>query len=371
VEVDYEAEGLLEGVEGEEARRGRIKLLEQLLDEGFSLEELKRAAAERRLAMLRVERLLQGGKPEYTAQEVAERAGVERELLESIWRALGMPVANDEEPVYTEADVEAARPLARFVEAGVPPERLLEVTRVVSQGTASVAAASGRAFTEALVRPGDNEYDFAARNVQRAEELGPLLAASILNALRLHQLDLVRRAAFGSAELAAGQLPGAEPVTVCFADLVGFTKLGERVAAEELGGVAGRLAALAADVSAAPVRLVKTIGDAAMLVSPEPDPLLKAALDLVAAADRNDDLPHVHAGVTYGDALQRAGDWYGAPVNLASRITSFARPGSVVATEQVRDAAGDGYSWSPMRPQRFKGIRERVALFRVRRSEEA
>jgi adenylate cyclase len=368
VNVDYEAEGLLEGVDGEEARGARIKLVEQLLDEGFSLEEVKRAAAERRLPFLRLERLLQGGQPQYTSREVAERSGLDHDLLQAVWRGLGMPVPDEDDRVYTDADVEGARPLARFLESGVPPERLLEVVRVVGQGAANIAAASGRAFAEVLVRPGDTEYDFAMRNVERARELGPSLAEAVVNALRLHQVDLTRRAALGSAELAAGELPGAVPVTVCFADLVGFTKLGERVAAEELGGVAGRLADLAVQVSSAPVRLVKTIGDAAMLVSPEPDLLLDAALDLVAAAAREEDLPHVHAGVSHGPALQRAGDWFGAPVNLASRITSFAMPDSVVATAEVREAAGDGYSWSRIRPQRFKGIRERVTLFRVRRS---
>ena len=65
-------------------------------------------------------------------------------------------------------------------------------------------------------------------------------------------------------------LPGSREVAVCFADLVGFTRLGEEVAPEELGHLAARLEALAADAAEPPVKLVKTIGDAAMLTAPEP-----------------------------------------------------------------------------------------------------
>jgi adenylate cyclase len=189
--------------------------------------------------------------------------------------------------------------------------------------------------------------------------------------LRLHQRENVRRAALGVDELRAGLL-GAQEVAVCFADLVDFTKLGERVAADELGDVAGRLDQLAAEVASPPVRLVKTLGDAAMLVSREPDPLLDAALDLVDAAEREgEDFPQLRAGVTWGPALQRAGDWYGQPVNLASRLTGFARPASVVGDVGIRDAVNGDYAWSFAGKRRFKGIKGELPVYRARRPQPA
>ena len=89
------------------------------------------------------------------------------------------------------------------------------------------------------------------------------------------------------------------------------------------------------------MRLIKTIGDAAMLVSPEPPAMLDAALALVDAADaEGEDFPSCKAGIAFGRRSRRGGDWYGHTVNLASRVTAIARPSSVLATEEVHDAAG-------------------------------
>jgi adenylate cyclase len=184
----------------------------------------------------------------------------------------------------------------------------------------------------------------------------------------VHLRDEVRQAAVGQEEIESGSLPAAEEMTICFADLVGFTRLGERIEPDELGSIAGRLGSLALEVAEPPVRLVKTIGDAAMLVSPAPDPLLDAALKLVQAAEEEGrKFPPLHAGVAHGLALGRGGDWYGRPVNLASRITGFARAGSVVAAEEVREAATGDWAWSYAGKRKFKGVKGDVAAYRVRR----
>jgi adenylate cyclase len=152
---------------------------------------------------------------------------------------------------------------------------------------------------------------------------------------------------------------------VCFADLVGFTTLGGEVGVEELGTVARGLAELAGDVARPPVWLVKTIGDAAMFVSPDAPTVVAAALSLVEAVE-GADLPALRAGLASGPVINRAGDWYGNAVNLASRVTGVARPGSVLATEDVRDAAPHGFAWSFAGRFRLKGIEERQPLHRAR-----
>jgi adenylate cyclase len=105
-----------------------------------------------------------------------------------------------------------------------------------------------------------------------------------------------------------------------------------------------------------------------MFVSPAAEPLLDTMLELVEGVDQEDeDFPRLRAGVAAGLAVSREGDWYGPPVNLASRVTGVARAASVLATAEVRDSAGDRYSWSSAGAYDLKGLKRRVPLYRVRR----
>jgi adenylate cyclase len=110
-----------------------------------------------------------------------------------------------------------------------------------------------------------------------------------------------------------------------------------------------------------------------MLVCSEPGPLLHSVLELTVAATADGGLPSLRIGVACGNAVSRAGDWFGSPVNVASRITQSARPGTVLVAGSARDAvAGDpAFEWEPAGTRRFKGIKDDVTLFKVRRSELA
>ena len=105
----------------------------------------------------------------------------------------------------------------------------------------------------------------------------------------------------------------------------------------------------------------------------EPEPLIDAALALVDATEaEGDDFPSVHAGLALGEALPRGGDFYGQPVNLASRITDFARGESVLVSKELREAIedDDAYAWSAVGRTKLKGIKGENELFRVRRAED-
>lgn len=364
--MDFAAEGLLDGIDDAQERADRIALLERLLAEGASLPELRRAAGEDRLALLEVERML--GTEEYTAREVAERVGIPVDLVLRHRQALGLPRPDPGDRVLTASDVEAAERLKGFHAAGIPEEGILEVSRVLGEGLARVAATLRPLVRDTFIEPGIGEQELSERYATVAAELGPQLGVVMQHILNMHLRDQLRTDVVGRAELARGEVLGAVTMSIAFADLVGFTKLGERVPAEELGAIARRLTELAGAVAQPPVRLVKTIGDAAMLVSPDPDALLGASLELISAADaEGEEFPRLRAGVATGPVLGRAGDWYGSPVNLASRITGIARSGSVVAAEATRDSSrAERWTWSALPARRLRGVDHPVPLFRVR-----
>ncbi len=367
--IDFEREGLLKGTRGK-AREARRELLEELAADGVSLDELRRAVEDDRLALLPVERVLEGEGDRYTAAEVAERAGAPEELLRRNRLALGLPDPAAGERVFTDDDVEAARRIAELRGAGLPDEGILEVSRVIGLAMAQVAAASRALVAESTLAEGQNELEVGRRLAAGARELVPMMGPVLEYVLNLHLREQVRSDVIGRAEIRAGRLPGAQDVTACFADMVGFTKLGEELPPEELGKLTGRLGELASDVAEPPVRLVKMIGDAAMLVSADADALLDAALALVGRSEEEGEgFPPLRAGLARGPALARAGDWYGRPVNLASRITAIAYPGSVLVSEDVREASADGFRWSFAGERRLKGIEGKVRLFRARRDE--
>jgi adenylate cyclase len=359
--MDFAAAGLLDGLEGEQ-REAREQLLERLAEEGFTLQELKAAVAEDRLALLPVERVL-GGR--FTAQQVEDRTGLPVELLIRMRRLLGLPTAGPEDRVFGEEEIAAAQSIKMFIDAGISEDAIAEITRVLGEAMSRVAATTMSAFADTFLRAGDSEQDVAWRFAELAEQLTPAFSPVLLAAYHAHLRGTVQRGMLSREELAAGQLVGEQKMAVCFADLVGFTTLGGEVETEELGSVIAKFGELAADVANPPVRHVKTIGDAALLTCREPGPLVEAALELLGAVEHAE-LPSVRAGVAFGPVLPRAGDVYGHAVNLASRVTGLARPGSVLCTAEVRDAAAEDFDWSYASRHRLKGIGETIPLYRAR-----
>ena len=364
--TDWEAEGLLDGLE-DEARDARAELLDLLSADGVPLDELRAAAKEDRLILLPLERTI-AGRPRYTADEVAERTDFDRDTFFAYRRAYGLAVPPLDEVAYSDEDVEDAQRGAALIAAGIPAEDLLEVERVLGMGISRYAEAFRGTFAQAFLQPGDSEADVARRYSEAADQLRPLAGPHLAQVFLLHLRQIIRSGFISSEERREGQIKGREQTAVAFADLVGFTELGESVGHEELGGVASRLPALTQATITGEVRLVKTIGDAVMLIAPEPRELVEGCLELIDAAEV-DGLPALRAGVACGPAVNRWGDWYGSTVNLASRLTTRARPGSVLTTQAVRDQVGeDGLDWSYAGEKKLKGFSSDVKAFRARRT---
>lgn len=361
-----EAAGLLDGLEGV-ARAERAELIEWLLAQGFTIDHIRSEFA----PMLMPAGLVVGDDGVYvSSRQICDDTGIDMELLEAMQRALGLPRVDDPDaPVHLRADIETAARAQLFVDVGFSREQLIAVARVLGQGMAQTAEVMRQAALEAVIEPGATELQLAKAYGELAQRASPLLGPLAEGVLRLQLRHGLETEAVNVAERAAGKLPGAREVTVCFADLVDFTRLGEAVPPEELENLANRLTGLARDVAAPPVNFIKTIGDAVMFVSTDAAALLRAALELLAAAEK-EDLPQLRVGLAAGCAVRRAGDWFGSPVNLASRVTGAARPGAVLAAASARDLVGDSddFTWSFAGARHLKGVKDEVKLYRARRS---
>lgn len=364
--MDWEAEGLLEGLEGRD-REARVGLLDTLEAEGFSLEDIRRSHEDGQLLFLLSSRAIDV-EVAHTWDELLQRSGAPEALVQKLIRAQGMARAEPGERAYSDADVEILKSTAAFLEWGIPEDDVLTVSRLLGRGFSQAAEAMRGIAMRVVLEPGLDERELAVRYAHAAKALTPMLEPLLGNLLRLHLSRLVQTEIISAEERQAGVLPGARHVGVGFADLVGFTRLGEEIPPDELGAVANRLETIVLDLVEPPVRFVKTIGDAAMVVSTDSAALVELGLRLVETADaEGESFPQLRAGLAAGEALSRAGDWFGHPVNLASRVTTVARPGSVLTTDAVADAAPDAYAWSKAGIRRLKGIDEPVPLWRARR----
>lgn len=363
--VDFDAEGLLAGTSGD-ARADREALLGELHAEGVEVAELRAAIEAGRLALLAVDHQL-GGPARYSSAEISELSGVDRDLLDRNRQALGMVVAAPDERVQTKDDLEAAHRLRAFLDAGMPVEMIVGTARVIAL-TMSQLAAANREAVAAMSGPEATELELSHRFSAAAESLLPLLVPTLEYAYKLHLREQIRHAVVAPGE---SEGSGGEATTIAFCDLVGFTRLGERLAADELGAVSSRLAELGSQVSGGPVRLVKLIGDAVMFASLDPKAMVDAVLDLVDAAEEEPEgFPPLRAGVALGPMISSGGDYYGRAANIASRITGVARPSSVLVTEEVRDALGEHFQLHSAGHKTLKGVHGAVHLFRVRDQPE-
>jgi class 3 adenylate cyclase len=127
--------------------------------------------------------------------------------------------------------------------------------------------------------------------------------------------------------------------TFLFADLVGFTELtsqrGDDEAAELAISFHGRVSELARELGC---HVVKAIGDAVMVRSENGEAAVQLARGILGLA-RAGGLPPVRVGLDTGPAVERDGDWFGATVNTASRVTAAAGAGELLMTERTRNAA--------------------------------
>ena len=366
VTADVGIEALLDGLVGD-ARRDRAELIAWLLHRGFTVDQITASLTPMMLPANRV----MGDEDVYVStREMSRRSGIKLELLQQLMRAAGLPRIEDPDAaVVPLVDGQAVAHAKYLLDIGLDSAEAVAVVKVLTEGFGRFAAMMREPAFRLLVKPGASEIDIAEAAEALAQAAVPHAGPMLENLLRVQYRRMFEAEAIGVAERAAVSLPGARQVAVAFADLVGFTNLGEVLAPESLERLARQLAELAQDVAVSPVGFVKTIGDAVMLVSADTTRLIEVVLELIDVAAANG-LPRLRAGAAAGLAVNRAGDWFGSPVNVASRVTSVARPGTVLVTDSARQSTGATVEliWASAGAHRLRGVPGQVELFRVRRS---
>jgi adenylate cyclase len=366
VTSDPGIEPLLDGLVGQ-ARRDRAELIAWLLDRGFTVDQIRATPTP---MMLPANRVMGDDGTYVSMREMSEQTGIELDLLEQLMRAAGLPRIDDPDAaVVPRADAEAAAQAKYMVDIGLDSTEAVAAVKVLTEGLRRAATMMREPAFRLLVKPGTSEIEFAEAAEAATQASVPFSGPLVQGLLLVQYRHMFEADAISAAERAAGSLPGARHVAVTFADLVGFTELGETLPPEQLERLANRLTELAQDIAVSPVWFVKTIGDAVMLVSPDTTRLIEAVLELIDAAAASD-LPRLKAGVAAGLAVSRAGDWFGSPVNVAARVTALALPGTVMVTDSARQSSGvaDHFDWSQAGAHHLRGVREQVELFRVRRA---
>ncbi|HML00095.1 MAG TPA: adenylate cyclase regulatory domain-containing protein [Acidimicrobiales bacterium] len=350
---------------------------------GATEEEIDRAESEGVLDLLVADRLLVPAGRRYTEKEVSERTGMPVELARKFWRALGFPDPVEDDPVFTDLDVQALVTIRAFMDVGlVELDTALQLARVIGSSMARIAEAEISPAVLGAPLPLLNSLkdnveaaDFFAR---RADQMIPAMGSLLEFSWRRHLQAATRR-----AMLLRSRNTGALPsLCVGFADMVGFTLLSQQLSEAELAVVVGRFEEVAHDtVTGFGGRLVKMIGDEAMFVTDAAVPAARIALALAEVYAHDELLSDVRVGLAEGPVLVQDGDYYGPVVNLAHAVVAVADPGTVLLSDdfhstllrEMPPAAGDTegsaegeFAFRSVRPRPIKDV-GRVQLWALYR----
>jgi adenylate cyclase len=370
VDVDlpeFEAAGLLDVDEGQ--RDVRLALLRYLTAEGATVADMVGASEHRRLFALAAERIGQPTVLRLRADQMAEAVEAPIELTAELVDALGFgSPSGDALREITLDELVAVRVLVDFaqlvgIERAVATAQLLSaVMNTFAEGVSSTVRSS---FAEASVALSDE----LTAAVHFAERMPYLTALQHAFYPAFRRAGVAARTQFERAMSYDIVLQGRARLAIGFVDLSGFTQLSStvdlRVIDRLLVAFEDLIRRQANDNGA---RVVKFIGDEAMIVAPDPDGVLKVLSSLVARGLEADGVVVLaRAGIGYGEVLARNGDYFGSPVNLAARLVAVAAPGCVLVSESVVSLLDAG-RWEVVKgpPVPLRGFTDPIVPWQLR-----
>ncbi len=284
---------------------------------------------------------------------MARTVGVSLLSARKLWRALGFANVSDEDVAFTDADAEALARAVGLVRAGLVDEpTAIALARALGHTTERLVSWQVEALAEHLSQlPAPVTAEAA---VHHLEELAGDLERLLVYSWRRQLAAAVSRLASDSGPDGAAS----SPITVGFADLVSYTRLSQGLTQRELIRLVQRFEGLASDVVAAGGgRVVKTVGDEVLFTAGNPGAGAIIALSLSEQMAIDPVLPDVRVGIAHGPVLRSLGDVFGPTVNLASRLTALAQPGTVVTDPgTAARLGGDDLVLVPQRRRQVRGF---------------
>ena len=317
-----------------------------------------------------IERRLLGRPASMGRREVSEGAGVEPVVARRFWHAMGFQNVDDEDAMFTEADLEALKRVARLIGDGEVSEELaLGMTRAFARTSDRLAVWQTQLVAESLTSPFSEELEGKdSRSVPEpriAADAAELLAnicddiePLLVYVWRRHLTNAIARM-IADADPAVHSDPSAPIRVVGFADLVSFTSFVRRMSERQLARLVQRFELLASDViTEHGGRVIKTVGDEVLFVHTDAAAASAIALDLVDAMAEDELLPPVRVGLAHGRVVSRLGDVFGLTVNKASRITAVTPSGHVFVDEDMAKVlrSVSGFSATERRRRMLRGI---------------
>lgn len=291
--------------------------------------------------------------PEYSAGEITEIVGVDEDFARRLWRAMGLPDTGDGK-AFGDPDIGALEIVAEALRYGVfDDETLMRLTRAMGNTLARLADwQTSTLAVEIDRRVQDGEFHSRLEGaLALARTVTPAFDGLLLYVWRRHLAAAVLRLET-SADDNDHELLTTEQ-TVGFADLVRFTALSNRIGDTRLGDLVEEFETVATEViTATGSRSVKSLGDGILYLAPTPITGVETALQIIEQFRRTSTLPDVRVGIATGQLINRLGDVFGPPVNLAARLTSVARRNRVIVDEATAGRLGEGYETRalPARP---------------------
>jgi adenylate cyclase len=374
--------GLLQPAQGDRFSAGdvrRIGLMETIAKSGMPLEGMARVIGRGDASLAFLDSPLYGrfaSMSTTTFRQLAEQTGLPLELVMVIREAAGGAAPEPDDHVR-EDELQIVPMLELAASQDVNPAATERLLRVMGDSMRRVSESQARwwqdEIAERFVARGGQPGNMGEDTLEFGERLNPAYEKALLAITHAHEMRTWTANILEHVEAVmseAGLYRRTEhPPAMCFLDITGYTRLtserGDEAAAELASTFSRMVQRTSVQYSG---RAVKWLGDGVMFYFTDPGPGVVAALEMVeGAVDAG--LPPAHVGLHAGPVLFQEGDYFGQTVNLAARIADYARPGEVLVSQAVVEAAGEvPAAFSEIGPVELKGVSEATRLHVARRA---